>query len=268
MTRLWVLSDVHCDFPAEPWIVPQGVEADAIVIAGDYRNGLRNAIRAVASDYASYLRDGVPLIYVPGNHCYWNCGLQHELEAAQPLALDLGVALLASGETTEVDGVRIVGATLWTDMLIAGNGYSDLLVVQDTMLDFRKIRDGNFRKIRASQIVAEHAKHRAAIESVLRVPHAGKTVVVTHHAPSALGLRYGKVTEALDAAFASDLDAMIEVFRPELWIHGHVHCTRRYAVSGTSIVVNARGYVESSRRPGTALVRENPDFDQRLVVEV
>jgi Icc-related predicted phosphoesterase len=82
-------------------------------------------------------------------------------------------------------------------------------------------------------------------------------VVVTHHAPHPLSVHPRYAGSALNASFASDLSEMMELWQPELWVHGHVHDTFDYVVRNTRVVCNPRGY-------GT----ENPAFDPALVVEI
>lgn len=52
--------------------------------------------------------------------------------------------------------------------------------------------------------------------------------------------------------------------RSTLWIHGHVHDSFDYAVEGTRVVANPRGYITSKKR-GTP---ENEAFDPALLVQV
>lgn len=270
MARLWVLSDLHVDANVERWTAPAGVQADVIVVAGDYRNGgLRKSLRECARDFAGYLDAGVPLVYTPGNHDFYGAGLWHELETAYEVAREFGITLLAAGETATLAGLRFVGATLWTDFEIAGGGIADQVVARNGMNDFRRIRDRDWRRIYPPQLIQQHRAHRAALENVLQTPFAGRTVVVTHHAPSPLGLRHGRVTEPLDCAYASDMTEFIERLRPDVWIHGHTHVSRTYQVGETHVVVNPRGYSDwfgfSRQR---VIERENPAFDPTLIVEV
>jgi len=84
-----------------------------------------------------------------------------------------------------------------------------------------------------------------------------KTVVVTHHAPMAKRLTYGKALNPIDAAYASALDDLIP--KSSLWIHGHTHVAADYRVGAGRVVSNPRGYVGHS---------PVADFDPLLVVEV
>jgi Icc-related predicted phosphoesterase len=100
-------------------------------------------------------------------------------------------------------------------------------------------------------------RSRKFIAEALQVPHAGPTVVVTHHAPHPQSLHPQHQDDLLSAAYVSDLGELIERGRPELWVHGHVHANCDYTVGSTRIVCNPHGYV-----------RENSNFDPALVIEV
>lgn len=78
---------------------------------------------------------------------------------------------------------------------------------------------------------------RAAQESGRR------TIVMTHHAPSArpIAPRYGR--SDLSAAFATNMDFwMCEPWGPVLWVHGHTHYPVDYRRGKTRGISNPRGY--------------------------
>ena len=50
---------------------------------------------------------------------------------------------------------------------------------------------------------------------------------------------------------------MMDRYRPDLWVHGHLHWRRDYVVGDTRVICNPRGYA-----------REHGGFDSRFVVEV
>ena len=64
----------------------------------------------------------------------------------------------------------------------------------------------------------------------------------------------------LSAAYASDLTRLMG--KAGLWIHGHVHHSTDYCVSGTRIVANPRGYTH--KNGGV----ENSQFNPALIVEI
>lgn len=46
----------------------------------------------------------------------------------------------------------------------------------------------------------------------------------------------------MDAAYASNLEALIEARGPALWVHGHIHTSSDFRIGATRIVCNPRGY--------------------------
>jgi elongation factor G len=94
------------------------------------------------------------------------------------------------------------------------------------------------------------------------LPHDGPTVVVTHHAPSRKSIR-GAV-DVSDASFASDCEDLMRRYRPELWVHGHVHQRCHYWVGDTQVVCNPRGYASDTWDEW----REETGIEEDFVLEV
>ena len=90
---------------------------------------------------------------------------------------------------------------------------------------------------------------------MLNEPFAGKTVVITHHAPSEKSVHPRYANNLLTPAFASDLEDLMEGDRVALWIHGHTHDVFDYEVYGTRVVCNPRGYL-----PYEAKNKFNPEW--------
>ena len=101
----------------------------------------------------------------------------------------------------------------------------------------------------------------AWLEARLAEPHAGPTVVVTHHAPSPRSIHPRFAGSPLNACFVSDAERLIDERRVQLWIHGHTHDSFDYAVNGTRVVCNPRGYAKDG-------VNENPLFDPDLRIAI
>ncbi|OZB36293.1 MAG: hypothetical protein B7X44_06560 [Halothiobacillus sp. 15-55-196] len=128
-----------------------------------------------------------------------------------------------------------------------------MLIAQQQMNDYQTIHlrrrhEGGEKMMTPSDALDFHQESRAFIERELAVPFEGKTVVVTHHAPSKESIdQKGKeeVGEALarlsrDAMYASHLDHLVE--RADLWIHGHTHVSLDYPIGKGRVVSNPRGY--------------------------
>ena len=65
----------------------------------------------------------------------------------------------------------------------------------------------------------------------------------------------------LNPFFISDLERLMDGGRIRLWIHGHTHDSFDYAVNGTRVVCNPRGYSVRG-------VDENAAFDPDLIVDI
>jgi len=110
----------------------------------------------------------------------------------------------------------------------------------------------------ASETLSMHYASRHFLETELaKRGDWTKTVVVTHHLPSARSLMFGKAVNRLDAAYASNLDSLVA--RAGLWAHGHSHVCADYQIGDCRVISNPRGYM------GDGVVR---DFVPALAVEV
>jgi 3',5'-cyclic AMP phosphodiesterase CpdA len=272
--KIRVLSDLHleCD---EPEVIPHA-QADLIVLAGDIHN------HAVGPRWAAETFDGaVPVVYVPGNHEYYD-GEFGALEAAMhdaAASVD-NVHVLNNAVLVDPAGQwRVLGTTLWTDFTLCGADAdalaTSIAAAQRVMLDFRGLiqvtwpreRDATpetnaTRDFTPDDSLALHAQARAWLESELAKPFAGKTIVVTHHAPHRLSLAERYADDKVSAGFVNHLPELVR--EPvALWVHGHTHTAFDYTVNGTRVVCNPRGYLD--RRTGQM---ENPQFAWDKVVEI
>lgn len=223
--RLWVLSDLHLD------VCPLDLEPpphDVAIVAGDVSERLCDRVLP----WLRGLSERGPVVYVPGNHDFWRTTYQREVAEARELAAAAGITLLIEGETSVVAGVRFIGATLWTDWSLRldqqARAMSDGAGREGGMRDVRRIKwrrgPQDYSKFLPRLSGGLHREQRRRIEAALAEPYAGPTVVVTHHAPHERSLRGGGWRTPLDAAYASDLSAILEgPHAPAVWIHGHIH---------------------------------------------
>ncbi len=246
--RIRVLSDLHLEFG--PITLPK-VEADLVILAGDVHTKL-NGIR--------WIRDNIPdtpAIYLAGNHEYYGEKLPGLIDKIREEAAGSNVHFLEN-ESIEFGGFRFFGATLWTDMDLHGDQHTGCLNAL-YMNDYKRIRrSSDYRKLRPVDTRALHHESIQHIERFLETGDPASSVVITHHAPSILSLPEGCREDAINCAYASNLDRFIEHHSPLLWIHGHIHHSQDYTIGRTRILSNPRAYVEDP----------NPDFDPALVIDL
>lgn len=251
--RIWAVSDLHCEH--SPWAPTQVPDNDVMVIAGDLHGC---EIDGILKLHAMARWSDRPIVFVPGNHDLFG-GRLDEWDGEHRRLLEADVHVLSAGQSVVIDGVRFVGATLWTDFGLADDRYASEAWAAKHMPEYQHVRRPDGSLIWPTDTSAAHQRHRAAIEAVLSQLHAGPTVVVTHHAPSRRSIA-GSV-DVPDAAFASDLEPMIMQHQPSLWVHGHVHQHHDYAIGNTRILANPRGYQGDEWG-------EDSGFVEDLVVEV
>lgn len=261
--RILVLSDIHLEFG--PFELPPDLEPfDIAVFAGDVAVPLTSSIQWIEQQRRGPLKER-PAILVPGNHEFYHADISAVRKAGQALAEQIeGVHLLDPG-CIVLDGVRFIGATLWTDFNLWGHAAAARRAARHGMNDHRLIHVVENRRKRLftpEHAAARHRQELAFITDRLAEPFSGPTVVVSHHAPHTGSVRLQFHGDPLAPAFASDLSKVIREFQPALWIHGHDHGSHDYRVGRTRILSNQPGY------PRGGGARENQNFDPRLIVEV
>ena len=247
--RIRILSDLHLEFAD---FRPPPVAADVVVLAGDIHVGTKGIT------WAREEFPDVPVLYVLGNHEFYQGAIPKLVDKLREAAAGSNVHILEK-DSLAVGDVRFSGCTLWTDMaLIDGDPQIGIGASASTMSDYRLIRvSPNHRRLRPEDTIRFHHQSRRWLEQELGV-EAPVRVIISHHAPLPDSLHPAYAGEPSNAAYASDLRALIERTQPPLWIHGHVHYGRDYRVGATRVVCNPRGY------PGELAEGFQPD----LVVEL
>lgn len=229
--RLLALADLHLDDVTDPHhlaalsdaIRETGKNADLMIVAGDLvEAAVQNWPKAL--HWLGRLYPSAQTIIVPGNHDY-NGGSLSTLDGE--LARICAEAGCRIGQClgTDIGEVRILTTTLWTDMqLFAPRGtriFEDSIWQAQMMPDYSVEAFGigiPERRLWPDETTRVHSAQKAWLMEELSNPWSGKTVVVSHHAPS------GSVADSItprSPCFASNLEAEIEQYRPAAWLFGH-----------------------------------------------
>ena len=292
--KIALYSDLHLEtLQRYPGLnrVPEPKEAvDLVVLAGDINQGT-----AGLDDLA---RLGRNHIYVSGNHEYYNHDIEILDQQLQEKADKLNLHFLQR-TMVEIQGVRFLGCTLWTDFDIqSGWRFGAELVAKAFLPDYKLIRHRG-KKLSPMVSIDLHRQNVDWLQSMLNTPYSGKTVVITHHAPHPQSIHPRFAMSPINAAFVSDLSRLMG--KADLWMHGHMHDSFDYQVfekgdptaRPTRVVVNPRGYVRKKGKvrqlerriseKSTAAseersvsqtmhsmpqVFENPFFNSSLVIEI
>jgi hypothetical protein len=203
-------------------------------------------------------------LYVHGNHEAYDSSVEQlRLELAAACERWPNVRWLDGGEF-QLAGVRFLGTTLWTDFRLFGEArqLACMQAAERVLYDYRLIAapQGESGRLRAVHTAAWHDDQAGWLQQRLDERFAGKTVVITHMAPSMASVAQRFAKDPVSAAYASKLDALAA--KADVWVHGHTHDSFDYAIGPCRVVCNPGGY----RLAGGG--RENPRFDPGLIVEI
>lgn len=263
--KLHITSDWHfevSEFRTFPLELP---EFDAAVVAGDLDRGIARSVRRLAE---VPVLAGKPVVFVPGNHEFDQAIYQDVLAEGLLAAEAYPNIHVLHRAAVVIAGVRFIGATLWTDYALYRTTKPSMVLAGQTMPDHKLVRyreaRGHISRFMPWHVRAEHMLDRAFIEAALREPNDGPTVVVTHHLPSSRSIFEMFQGHPLNPAFASNLEPIIEQYKPALWVHGHAHHSNDYRLGATRIVSNPRGYGPHPKQPRS----ENQLFDEKMIIEI
>lgn len=258
--RILVLSDLHPEVWGERVLQFDMLVSspDLVVLAGD----IHTAGRAPA--WAAQAFSKVPVLYIAGNHEFYGDTIEGADEVIRAKCEDVRNVRYLNCDEFTYDGVRFLGCTLWTDFgLFNPNRIrSAMLDARASLNDYQRIRvaSAGHRRLHPQDTARIHASHRAWLDNKLAEPFFGHTVVLTHMAPSFRSVAQKYASDPVSAAFASNLDNMVE--RANVWIQGHTYTSVDYCIKRCRLVANPLGYL---MRTGRA---ENESFDPNFVVSL
>ena len=269
--KIQLLSDLHLE--QNPGFVPQPAPgADLLVLAGDIGSYQRGSQLPAREDvdfglgrFSPHAGWPTPVAYVPGNHEYDGQDFDAAHARLRRVCERLGLIWLERGSVV-LDGVRLVGTTLWSDFdaLADHHGITDLgqrLKRREKAFraaDFYLAKTGGTRRgepFLAAQLREQGLACQAWLRQALSQPFDGTTVVITHFAPSLRSAdpRYGLTPGT--AGFCNAMDELLP--RARLWLHGHLHAPSDYLAQGVHgdgrawhcrVVANPLGYARKGEQ--------------------
>ncbi len=233
--KVQLLSDLHNEFYLRSSPPPiEESEAEVIVLAGDIDVGL-NGFRWAANEAERIKK---PVIYVAGNHEFYH----HDIDLLAEMrgfAAKSGEVHFLENDELIIGEIRFLGCTLWTDYRAAGDPVLSMMEVQQKLNDHHVVTKGE-RYFLPEDALKIHLESRAWLTEKLSDSFAGKTVVVSHHAPHLLCSHPSFPMNAIGTAFLSDLCHMVE--KADAWCFGHTHANLDVRVGKCRLVSNQRGY--------------------------
>lgn len=271
--KIHLISDLHLEFGPYLHKAPEGT--DVIIAAGDITTGHMGPFLL-----REMFGKDIPIIYVAGNHEFYRTVWDNTINEIEQRARDFNVHFLHDGGYVEIEGVTFVGGTLWTDYNLYDTREASMEFAARGINDFRhigKVPDpvGQALFLKPADTLKMHERTVRRIREVAaEMPQENKLVVVTHMAPHPKSIHKKYAGDSVNPYYASDLTAVIEATKPDLWVHGHMHDSFDYTVGwplATRVVCNPRGYVTGGYHSPSVLDTtkyENQAFNPELLLDI
>lgn len=241
MLRLQVLSDLHLEQDHEFTL---NAHAPYLALCGDIGTPSTEVYRDFLLDAADKF---AKVFIVAGNHEFYGTSVKEALSCIDGVCSERSDKLIhLHNKAYDLDGYRIVGTTLWSDL----GEEDEVRDIVTFIADFRcidKFTSDTYRRHHETDL------HwlSGALEQCTR--DRKEAIVLTHHAPTFVNTSHPRNRgSTLSNAFATNLRFLMGPTVP-LWCSGHTHYCCDQIMNGTRLVSNQRGY------PGESTAFE-PDF--------
>lgn len=114
-----------------------------------------------------------------------------------------------------------------------------MAVIEVSLNDHILIRKGD-KRFSPDDALSLHLEAKAWLTTKLDENFDGKTVVVTHHAPSLVAQHLDYDYSPMSAGFLSEMDDLVS--KADLWIYGHSHSNIDTMIGKCRLVSNQTGY--------------------------
>lgn len=228
--KIRIYSDLHVEFHRfDP--PPLDASIDLVILAGDIDKKARG-VRWANDTF------NCTTVYVAGNHEFYGGHLDRTLQKTRDAAAP-HVHILEN-QSLVIGDVRVLGTAGWTDFTSTGDQVAASKMARESMNDFTYIRtEASYRRIRPWDIIEKNRTAKQWLTEELAKTHSGKTIVVTHHAPTPAVVGE-KHQGHLNAAYTNDWPSLIK--KADLWVFGHTHERVDVELAGSRVVSNPRGY--------------------------
>lgn len=237
--KIRAISDIHLEF--DDYAIPSAPDdlETVLVLAGDIC--LINGIARHTGFFEQINGQFRTILYVPGNHEYYNSDLRDGLENLKQNLSQFDRIHVLNNECLHIDNVTFVCSTMWSNF--ENNDWFSKQHCRMGCSDFILIKE-NGKQITPDKLLHKFETSKTWIFASIfeQKEQDRKVVVVTHHGCTHASTHPRYAMSPINGLFVSNLEKEIFHSEPDIWIHGHVHDSFDYQVGKTRVVTNPRGY--------------------------
>lgn len=241
IVKIYLASDLHLEFYRNCYYPTEAV--DVVVLAGDIEIGYMS----MGTVEIFQKRCNSPVIFIAGNHEFYNSDIEFMLTEFRAFAAETEQVYFLENDSVEINGVRFLGCTLWTDFALHGTDRiaASKRCAGTEITDFQLIRKGS-SAFTPDDAATKFQQSYAWLEQELAKPFEGDSVVITHFSPHRAAIHSDHLQKGADTLtpyFSPDCLALIERYSIKAWFYGHTHNSVDVVVENeTRLVSNQRGY--------------------------
>lgn len=261
--KIQIVSDIHIEMYREEidpmtFVDPTG---DYLALCGDIgAPGKEKQCKRYKKLLETYSEHFKHVFVLTGNHEYYIPGF-HGFDETKATVTEIDVLIddlcknfdnvtFLQMKSVVVEGVKVIGATLWSDIKNAtavGGGLNDYRMIYVDNENKQQKR----KKQRTVQVPDTCEWHKEHLEYILKEIKSAREenmpcVVLTHHAPVIEKSSHPKyINNSINSAFATDLKHLFEredFDHVKLWAYGHTHYNASRTLGKTLVMANQKGY--------------------------
>jgi predicted phosphohydrolase len=234
--KIQYCSDLHLEFDQNSKYlsnIPLDVNGDILILAGDI---IPLHDEFFNNPFFNFISDNYKQVFwVPGNHEYYYTDISvFSRKYNNNLRGNINIV---SNIQLQYENVNFIFTSLWSKISIKNEK-----IIEQSVSDFDCISLKN-RKINAGDFNNLHNECLNFLKNSLKNTK-NKTVVVTHHMPSALCNSPLQNRSPINEAFCVELTEFIENCNADFWLFGHSHFNQKPLYIGNTILLtNQLGYI-------------------------
>lgn len=241
--KIQYCSDLHIEFDQNNKYLllnPLKKSGDVLILAGDVAPLIDDYFNHPFISFISEKYDQV--FWIPGNHEFYYKDIagyrtSYNTKIRENISIVNNIDIV-------YDNVRFIFSTLWSDISPKNEkqierGVSDYICIANKGKNLT-VKDSNLLHSQCMTFLRESLKKKQP-----------RTVVVTHHLPSALCNAPQHKNSPVNEAFSTDYTDIIAESDVKFWIYGHSHFNQKpLYIGNTLLLTNQLGYVEMNEHKG------------------